>query len=812
MTSNVDSTSCRHCGRTGVLQAVTDRIGRCRACDFLIPTPMAASLDSADAVPRVPGVAPGGVLRGRYRLLRCLGEGAHGVSYLARHEDLRHPCVVKLLPHRSGDGGVVTVNRLREEARSGFEVQDPNVVRVLDCDVAAGVWYFVMEYVDGVDLGHVLGLRLHVGWRQAVRVGVDAAQGLTAIHGVGLVHRDIKPANLLLGSDNSVRVADLGVAALATGCQESAGGAAAPPAGTLPYAPPEAFRPNARLHPTADLYSLGATLFHLITGRPPHATASVFQRLVDLQCRPVTWPVDAPGDVPAALVQVVLRLLAIEPEDRIPTAAAVLDQLRPFVDSPVAARPPIQRDELSPRGIGVLPLRNETSVIDDDWLGYAVADSLCKGLAALPDAYVADLDVLAGLVNRLEAVEGLGPRERLLEAGRRVGAATLITGRFRRDAGRVRVVLESLRGPGPRDTAAVEIEGPLGELPALERALLERLTDRLGLGRPTSPQRPRTGTLAAREKFVLGRQAYLRGDYEEAIALAKDAIRLDLESAESLALMGICLARLGRYDEAEACHRRHEALARERADERGQIEALANLGVMYYFRGDYAAAEQHYRRAVRLAEQRDLATETAQVCNNLGFVLYRRGRLEEAEKAFLRAIETHRAYGGLTSLVGPYNGMGNVLAEAGRFQEARDYYQRALALATETGDRTSVGTTHVHLGRCAAQEGRFADAKHELTMALNALEETRFWNGLARAYEVVTDLHLQMGDCAEALRSVDKRIDVARQHANVRMEAAAWQQKAAVLRAAGRPREAEACAARACSAGGGEGGDQGERP
>src|SRR5690606_10352965 len=148
------------------------------------------------------------------------------------------------------------------------------------------------------------------------------------------------------------------------------------------------------------------------------------------------------------------------------------------------------------------------------------------------------------------------------------------------------------------------------------------------------------------------------------------------------------------------------------------------------------------------------------------------GRLEEAEKAFLRAIETHRAYGGLTSLVGPYNGMGNVLAEAGRFQEARDYYQRALALAAETGDRTSVGTTHVHLGRCAAQEGRFADAKHELTMALNALEETRFWNGLARAYEVVTELHLQMGNCPEALRSVDKRIDVARQHANVRMEAA----------------------------------------
>jgi tetratricopeptide (TPR) repeat protein len=102
----------------------------------------------------------------------------------------------------------------------------------------------------------------------------------------------------------------------------------------------------------------------------------------------------------------------------------------------------------------------------------------------------------------------------------------------------------------------------------------------------------------------------------------------------------------------------------------------------------------------------------------------------------------------------------------------------------------------MHLGRCAALDKRFADAKHEFTMALNALEETRFWNGLARAYEYVADMHLQLGNHEEALRCADQRIKLARQHSNVRMESAAWLQKAEALESAGRADEAAVCRTR----------------
>jgi tetratricopeptide (TPR) repeat protein len=136
------------------------------------------------------------------------------------------------------------------------------------------------------------------------------------------------------------------------------------------------------------------------------------------------------------------------------------------------------------------------------------------------------------------------------------------------------------------------------------------------------------------------------------------------------------------------------------------------------------------------------------------------------------------------------------LVQQQRYDEARTYYREALAFAGEVGDRASVGTTHTHLGHCALLQERFADAQHEFTMALNALEETRFWNGLARVYEYLADMNLRLANYDEAERCADKRIDLARQHANTRMEAAAWEQKAELLQRVGRAEEAADCRAR----------------
>jgi len=780
---------------------VGGRLARCRACGFVLPRPRAPSERTSETgLGDIPSIAPDGVLRGKYRLIERLGEGAHGVSYLAEHEYLSHLCVVKVLGSRPGEVSDAAIRRLRNEARAGFRVHDPNVVRVLDCDVVDGVWYFVMECIDGVNLATLLEHQQRVSWHQAVRIGIDAALGLAAIHRDGLLHQDVKPGNLILGADGLVRVADLGVAGLLPARQQLADVGSPAMEGTLAYTAPELFQPDGVPGPQTDLYSLGVTLYQLLTGRLPHDSSQVFRRLIDLQCRPVSWPSEGCEDVPEWLVKVVLKLLSIEHEMRFETANALIEQLRTPTAKPVKPRPVVQTDTLQPRGIGVLPFHNEAEIPDDDWMGYAVANSLSRALSETPGVYVADQDGLVAMVERVEGKEGQSEAERLLEAGRMLGAGTVIVGKFVRQGGQVRITAEAHRNVSTGPERVAQVEGELVNLADLERELFTQLAGSLELERYT-PREPQgaslSPTVAAQERFVLGKQAFLRGDYEQAIALAEEASSQDPDFTEVIGFLGVCFARLGRYEDAEAQHRKQEIRARETGDARRQIEALANLGVMYYFRGEYEDAEAHYTRAARLAEQRDLAAESAQICNNLGFVLFRRGRLAAAEEAFSRAIETHRAYGGLTSLVGPYNGMGNVLAEQERYEEARPFYRRALALAAETGDRASVGTTHMHLGRCAAKQGRFADAQHEFTMALNALEETRFWNGLARAYEYIGEMNLQLGNTDEAVRCADKRIELARHHSNARMEAAAWNQKAESLRQAGREEEAVACLAHA---------------
>lgn len=774
-----DVDACQNCGERGRLTRRSPRLRVCSVCRFVAP----AALSSQTAVEDSDLLGFVSALRDIYTPVRVLGRGAHGVTLLVEHQLLRYPCVVKLVPHAVSEDSLASATRLRNEARAGLRVSSPNVVRVLDCDHVGGAWYFVMEYVEGVDLGAVIDCGHLLDWRQALRFAVDAAVGLYAVHHAGLLHRDVKPENLILGLDGRLRLADLGIASFLD--DASAAGPLSESSGTLTYVAPEALVPGARIDARADLYSLGVSLYQLLTGRTPHATASVYRSLLDAQWRPAEWPATA-REVPGWFVEVILRLLAPAAQDRYASAEELLEHLRHSDGrhEPLALEGAIERT--LPRGLTVLAFENESGDAPDEWLCYAIADSVSRGLSRVPGVYVSDRDEFMKVLERVRRGAPQFDEAALREAGRLTGAATVIRGKFRRQDAGITIWCD-VHNPGTGMHRPLEpVAGPLTRLGELRSLLLRRVCHAVGVDAHfdavvAGDNPPPT----AQQAFFAAKRAHLRGEYDESMRHAAAAVAIDPEFCEAIGMLGACCSRLGLYEQAARHHQEQEMIAGRRGDGRQVVEAQANLGVMHYFRGEYEQALEHYRRAAHTAEALGLTSELAQICNNLGFVQFRLGRTAEAQAAFSRAIEMHKSFGALVFLIGPYSGIGNVLRQEQRLDEARDYYHRALALALESDDRVNVGISYMHLGRCALQLGRIAVAKHELALSLSALEETRFWNGLTRVYESIAELNLRLHNYAEAARCADRQIELARLHANRGMEAAAWRLKAQALSAAG---------------------------
>lgn len=785
----VSAPACPFC-ESNATSRETRIFSRCSACQFVFPTAQLRPGIDPDEIPRLPGFQPGEVLRDRYRITAVLGAGASGVTFLADHLFLNHPCVVKALRIRVADSNASSVVRLKAEASAGFRVNHPHVVRVFDGDTIDDVWFIVMEFIGGCTLDDFRSEGVRPSTAQLAQLAREAAAGLAAIHAAGLIHRDIKPGNMLLGTDGRLRIADMGLAGLAGG---PAGEGLAVSESSIAYQPPEALEAERPPDTLGDLYALGASLYEIATGRRLRIEGGL-RALLGTQFDDPQWPADG-GVTPRWLSDAILRLLAVDPERRFQKAQDFIDALAAGcqVDDARATATTETPPPPTPTGIVIPVFINAGGNEADDWLGYALADQLSRGLVGVRGLLVADREEYARLVERLAGARPSAATA-ALEAASLVGAASVLVGSFVRSGERIRVELVAQRSDGIADLGS--LEGSLADLVAIQTALERRVRAAVGARVSSDPLMEdviRVPEVSAQQRCLDARRAYYRGEYEEAIRLATEAIAIDPCFGDALGLVGVCCAKSGRYDAAVSWHERQQRLARETGDTRLGVEALANLGAMHYFRGDYESAYRFFTQAAQEAAQHGFGPELAKISNNLGFVLFQLGRIDEAEVAYQRAIESHRVNRVLTSLIGPYNGMGNVLCAKSKPSAAAEYYRKALLLAQESEDRVNVGIGYTYLGRCAAQQGRLSDAKIDLAMALNILEKTRFWNGLARAYETISEIHLRTGDWVEAARCADKRIELARQHGNQRMEESAWKQRLEALQKAGREREAAQC-------------------
>ncbi|MFF4752385.1 serine/threonine-protein kinase [Streptomyces sp. NPDC002514] len=258
------------------------------------------------------------LIAGRYRPQTTLGRGAMGEVWQARDETLDRDVAIKFLLAQGSDATATA--RFRLEAQTAGRLDHPHVVGVLDFGAHEDRLFLVMELVEGDSLAHVLASAGSLPPERVARIAAEAAAGLTAAHQQGIVHRDIKPGNLLLAADGSLKIGDFGIARF---MDDPAGGLTATGqiVGTSLYLAPErALGRNAG--PPSDVYSLGCVLYQLLTGRPPFEADTAVAILHHHLDTAPTPPRQYGVDMPPALENYLLGMLAKQPEAR-PTAAQV---------------------------------------------------------------------------------------------------------------------------------------------------------------------------------------------------------------------------------------------------------------------------------------------------------------------------------------------------------------------------------------------------------------------------------------------------------------------------------------------------------
>ncbi len=316
--------------------------------------------------PAPPAVPPDGTL-GDFRLVREVGRGGMGVVYEAVQISLARRVALKVLPF-AATLDARQLRRFENEARAAAQLHHTHVVPVYAVGCERGVHYYAMQFIDGRPLSEVIahlrqaprpaaaGAETATGaasvtrpptdspafFRTVASLGVQAADALEYAHQMGVVHRDVKPGNLILDGRDHLWVTDFGLARF----QAAPGGTATGDlVGTLRYMSPEQAAGDPAIDPRSDVYSLGATLYELLTLRPAvpgsDPRTCLRQVLEEDPAPPRAWN----RAVPAELETIVLKAMAKAPADRYGTARELADDLRRFLDDrPVLARRPTLLD------------------------------------------------------------------------------------------------------------------------------------------------------------------------------------------------------------------------------------------------------------------------------------------------------------------------------------------------------------------------------------------------------------------------------------------------------------------------------------
>ncbi|MCB0197209.1 MAG: protein kinase, partial [Anaerolineae bacterium] len=295
---------------------------------------------------------------GKYRIVARLGRGGMAEVYKAFQPGLNRYVAIKVMhDHLSEDAEFI--KRFQREALATGKLSHPNIVQALDFDEESGVYYMVMQYIDGPTLKDEIKARLSANWPFSLpdiaRMYLDLCDAIDYAHNRKMIHRDIKPANMMIDEEGQILLTDFGIARLVGGTQFTATGAMT---GTPAYMSPEQGQ-GEKVDGRSDIYTMGVILYELVTGQVPYEAdtpiAVVMKHITD----PLPLPRTVNPKIPEAVEAIILKAMAKSPEDRFQTANAMARALRDAVGLPPGdtlrhkplkplALPPKIVDELNP--------------------------------------------------------------------------------------------------------------------------------------------------------------------------------------------------------------------------------------------------------------------------------------------------------------------------------------------------------------------------------------------------------------------------------------------------------------------------------
>lgn len=263
----------------------------------------------------------GSFLSDRYEILSKVGAGGMSDVYKAKDHILSRFVAIKVLKQEfSEDSSFVT--KFRAEAQSAAGLEHPNIVNIYDVGSENGLYYIVMEYVEGITLKTYIEKKGQLSFKESASIAIQVARGIEAAHNKNIIHRDIKPQNIIISTDGKVKVTDFGIAKAT-----SSNTISSDVMGSVHYASPEQAR-NGFVDGRSDIYSLGIVMFEMVTGRVPFdgdtTVAVALQHLQEEIARPSIY---AP-DLPISFEKIILKCTQKTPDRRYQTIEALLTDIR----------------------------------------------------------------------------------------------------------------------------------------------------------------------------------------------------------------------------------------------------------------------------------------------------------------------------------------------------------------------------------------------------------------------------------------------------------------------------------------------------